>query len=1124
MKLSAVRRGKRLTFELLESRQMLAFGVTTGVTPTGQSTYVVDNGADVKFAVIRGGSLSSTVHLGDMSSIQYKGQELLAPYSSTSRYSHYEQGLGSTTNITYTVGPNDSWVLVVCDDSTNGVIQYYAVRNGDNNIYMSSYVTSGGEGRFLAYLSRGVFTNIEAPSNISGNVGAVEGSDVFVMADGTTRSKFYNTRRMIENEYHGATGGVGRSTIGAWMFMGNREHSSGGPFFKDIDLQTTDGATELYNVIYSGHTQTEPYRYGMYGPYALQLNDGSAPVAPDYSWMDELGIPNLLAASARGSVSGVASGMVAGHQTVIGLSNSAAQYWTIADATTGVYSIDGMQPGTYTMTIYDQELAVGTRTVQIVAQANLLADITSTYYTPAATWRIGTWDGTPAGFLNADKLAIMHPSDVRMSPWDNTNYVVGVNTEADWPMAQFVDVNNGQRITFSLSAAQAATAQTLRIGITLGFAGGRNRVTVNAGQVGAWTSAIPAASTNLNSRGVTRGTYRGPNQLYTYNIPASALHEGVNTIDLPVVSGSSGSGFLSPNVVYDAIDLVPTASLTNAPNLQTIMVTPPSAQVGAGAQVNFVASAKDQFGNPIAANINFTTTSGVIDQQGHFTAALTPGVATITASSGGISAMATVLVLGASPVVVTPASASPSVGPDGVSSLSVLGDDDGGESNLTYTWSVVGVAPGTVDFTANGTNAAKNTAVTLGANGNYNLQVAIADGDGNSTTSQVTVSRRPLVAWYAADETGGPTLADSSGGDNTAILTGPYSFGAGRVDNALNLAGGYAALPTGIVSQFDDLTISTWVKLTSLDTWARIFDFGDNTTSYMFLTPQSSTGRPRFAIRTPSIGEQIVDSSTTIPLGVWTNIAITLNGSTARLYINGVERGVNAGVTLNPSSLGNTAANYIGKSQWPDPALNGSVDDFRIYSRALSAAELVAIASPPTLFGDYNRNNIVDAADYSVWRNALGQSGQLPYGGADGNGDGAIGPEDYAVWKAHFGEALMGSASGAGAADFAVAEPLFETIEVGVAAPMLPRGMPHEAFSRFATRARTMRSTRSANEDLLLTLAIDHVRHSWRSAKLSVESNGSVFHHVGEQGGEKPLDENCRELLNPRFFNVEVPS
>ncbi|MCA9235832.1 MAG: hypothetical protein KDA44_10195 [Planctomycetales bacterium] len=1021
------RQGKRprfarqLKYESLESRRLLAFGVTAGFTPTGQSTYVIDNGADLTFAVIKGGSLSSTIHLGDLSSIEYKGAELLAPYSATSRYSHYEQGLGSGTTITYTIGASNSYILVKCDDSANGIIQYYGVRNGDNNIYMASdvdgAVNTAGEGRFLAYLSRGVFTNIEEPSNIDGNIGAVEGSDVFYLADGTTRSKYYNDRRMIENEYHGVTGASGSIDVGAWMFMGNREHSAGGPFFKDIDFQTTGGATELYNVVFSGHTQTEPYRFGLQGPYALQITDGSLPVEPDYSWMEPLGISGWISATERGSVSGVATGMVPGHQTVIGLSNADAQYWGVADATTGAYSIEGVQAGTYTMTMYDQELEVGTRTVTIEPLENLLVDIANTYYTPTSIWRIGTWDGTPAGFLNADKIALMHPSDVRMSPWVDSNFVVGVNTDADWPMAQFIDVNNGQRITFTLTAAQAAQAQTLRIGITLGFSGGRNRITVNAGQAYAWTSSIPAASTNLHSRGITRGTYRGPNQLYTYNIPASALVAGTNIIDLPVVSGSSGSGFLSPNVVYDAIDLTPTASLTNAPYVQTITLTPASSTVSVGAQINFTALAKDQFGNPIAANIDFSTTGGTIDQQGHFSAQLTSALDTITAASGGVTGTATVLVLGPTPYVVTPAGASSTITSDASVDLSVLGNDDGGESSLTYTWSVLGAPPASVNFSANGTNAAKNTTATLGALGDYDFQVTIADLDGNSVTSEVTVSRRDFIARYQADETGGSTLADSSGGDNTANLTGAYSFGAGKANNALNLAGGYATLPAGIVSQLDDFTVAAWINPASLDNWARIFDFGDNTTNYMFFTPRSSiTGRPRFAIRTPSVTEQGIDSSVTIPVGVWTHVAITLSGNTARLYINGVQRGSNSGVTLDPSNLGNTAANYLGDSQFSsDPTYNGSLDDFRIYGRALSPTEISELTYVPALAGDYDLNGSVGGADFLAWQRQFGQPTAV-YQQADGDGSGRVDAPDLAVWSEHFGDVALSQVSSSSSA------------------------------------------------------------------------------------------------------------
>jgi hypothetical protein len=47
-------------------------------------------------------------------------------------------------------------------------------------------------------------------------------------------------------------------------------------------------------------------------------------------------------------------------------------------------------------------------------------------------------------------------------------------------------------------------------------------------------------------------------------------------------------------------------------------------------------------------------------------------------------------------------------------------------------------------------------------------------------------------------------------------------------------------------------------------------------------------------------------------------------------------------MTLNPASLGNTANNYLGKSQYSDPYLNCALDEFRIYQAALSPAEVAA--------------------------------------------------------------------------------------------------------------------------------------------------------------------------------------
>jgi hypothetical protein len=61
--------------------------------------------------------------------------------------------------------------------------------------------------------------------------------------------------------------------------------------------------------------------------------------------------------------------------------------------------------------------------------------------------------------------------------------------------------------------------------------------------------------------------------------------------------------------------------------------------------------------------------------------------------------------------------------------------------------------------------------------------------------------------------------------------------------------------------------------------------------------------------------------------------------------------------------------------------------------------------------GDYNRDGLVDAADYVVWRRAAGQNVPF-YTVADGNGDGMVSSADYEVWRLNFGKTIPGAASG----------------------------------------------------------------------------------------------------------------
>ncbi len=94
------------------------------------------------------------------------------------------------------------------------------------------------------------------------------------------------------------------------------------------------------------------------------------------------------------------------------------------------------------------------------------------------------------------------------------------------------------------------------------------------------------------------------------------------------------------------------------------------------------------------------------------------------------------------PTVATAAAASPSTVTGSTTNLSVLGDDDGGEANLTYTWTITTAPTGVVTpaFSVNNSNAAKNTTVTFFHAGAYSFTVTITDTQGLSATSAVNVA------------------------------------------------------------------------------------------------------------------------------------------------------------------------------------------------------------------------------------------------------------------------------------------------------------------------------------------------------------------------------------------------
>jgi hypothetical protein len=142
-----------------------------------------------------------------------------------------------------------------------------------------------------------------------------------------------------------------------------------------------------------------------------------------------------------------------------------------------------------------------------------------------------------------------------------------------------------------------------------------------------------------------------------------------------------------------------------------------------------------------------------------------------------------------------------------------------------------------------------------------------------------------------------------------------------------------------------DATFEAWVTVDMIANWARIFDFGQDTTNNMFLVPSNgSNGVPRFALTTGGAGmEQQVQAAPPFPVGTETHVAVTIDSvnQIATLYINGLVAATIYNYSNAPYLMGATINNYLGRSQYAgDPYLTGSIDEFRIYARALADTDI----------------------------------------------------------------------------------------------------------------------------------------------------------------------------------------
>jgi hypothetical protein len=213
---------------------------------------------------------------------------------------------------------------------------------------------------------------------------------------------------------------------------------------------------------------------------------------------------------------------------------------------------------------------------------------------------------------------------------------------------------------------------------------------------------------------------------------------------------------------------------------------------------------------------------------------------------------------------------------------------------------------------------------------------------------------------YTFDGTG-TTIVDTKSGANgtlshTLAATPLAALEKLQINGRLRLdgLGSYVELPERLISSLDSATFEMWISWYGGDPWTRIFDFGDNGgdpvngVTYLFLTP-SNTGnvlRVAYSVAGPS-AETVADGAEPLPVhdeaapNAPDHVAVVIDRESAsmRLYSAGVEV---RSVTLEGElSAINDVNNWLGRSNYAvDPPVSATLVEFRIYDRALTAAQI----------------------------------------------------------------------------------------------------------------------------------------------------------------------------------------
>lgn len=251
---------------------------------------------------------------------------------------------------------------------------------------------------------------------------------------------------------------------------------------------------------------------------------------------------------------------------------------------------------------------------------------------------------------------------------------------------------------------------------------------------------------------------------------------------------------------------------------------------------------------------------------------------------------------------------------------------------------------------------------------------------GKSSTTSGSNLTNGLVGYWKLDEPSGSAI-DSSGIGNTGTIVGAVTA-PGKHGTAIQFSGtnDRVTIPDATsINAATDLTVSAWINPSALlsassHEYNELVNKGTYNSKGYLLYFGKAGGLLNFQWSWSGGTSSVVSQNFTYAANTWYHITATLNNTSGKIYINGVLN--NAGAVTTPMSsssgvqmvIGNDSAGTYG-GQFP-----GTIDEVRVYNRALSESEVRALysfAAPPVGSWNLNENSGTDANDTSGNSNTL---------------------------------------------------------------------------------------------------------------------------------------------------------